>query len=902
MKFATNAQSLRSQRTIAILTAISVLMSLMVIYASPAQAHHPEIEAELQCDPASVVAWTATSWATGAQGTHSNIVIEVQTNGGGGWTEVGSGEFNAGNGYTFAGSFDSSPHEGDSVVVRARAVGPWSNGQGGGETRSASAIQVVDECEQVSSVSIGLTQECTMTADEGPKGIVSFDVTDPDSAVESIFIDGPGDFTASVSSGDGWQIVLLPGDYEWSVVYAEGSTGPDLSGEFTVGDDCLSCPIPGAIDLTPLGQLGSFDSPFFDPWRGPLAIETIPAGFYNITLASYDSHSEKDGQAQLLEIWALSSENFGGGWVSPFTPDLSESTNFEVYTNVGGGPVFVPELTELYGVHGYIGDDMSANSVAPVCAKFDPVVQEVDVEVTATSCLVDEQGQPVGDINITIDPDAAATVNVYSDAAKTDLVGTTESDGTIEDLAPGTYYWEAIPADGYELTGSAEGSVVIEDCDVTVQVGALCILDEDAGVGQIAVEISTPGAATVVIKNAADEVVDTLTQSGTVEVPEGATYTWEATASDGFALSGDTSGVLDIEECTRSIEVEVGGICEEDIPVLFWQVTPVNFDADEVTITWNDINPGDELYSSVEALSGSMVWPGAVIEDGVVVDWPGWIFVDNKWEQGSDGYENTRPTASVSFTVNPTVTLDVEYPGGEPTCDGPPGEIIVEKIVQGDGDKELEFTFETVGFNLADNTLAHGESSSSGDLLPGDGYAVSEVVPDGWSLIDASCDDGSPIDAIDLEVGETITCTFTNFEDEVSPSIVVSVDAVCDPDDDTQAIITATIPVADGATVVVRDSNDQVIATFTETGSVVVSDDAVYSWEATPGDGFEFAPGSESSGTLSVQDCVDELPFTGIDSDLLALLSIGLLGAGALLVLLTRQVATDGRGRHQRES
>jgi hypothetical protein len=45
--------------------------------------------------------------------------------------------------------------------------------------------------------------------------------------------------------------------------------------------------------------------------------------------------------------------------------------------------------------------------------------------------------------------------------------------------------------------------------------------------------------------------------------------------------------------------------------------------------------------------------------------------------------------------------------------------------------------------------------------LPGI-YAVSETAPSGWQLVSATCDDGSPVSAIDLEAGEHVTCTFTN--------------------------------------------------------------------------------------------------------------------------------------------
>jgi protein-disulfide isomerase len=60
-------------------------------------------------------------------------------------------------------------------------------------------------------------------------------------------------------------------------------------------------------------------------------------------------------------------------------------------------------------------------------------------------------------------------------------------------------------------------------------------------------------------------------------------------------------------------------------------------------------------------------------------------------------------------------------------------------------------------FNLTD-----GQTYQSGDVSTGDGYNASEMVPFGWGLSSATCDDGSSVDNIDVASGETVTCTFEN--------------------------------------------------------------------------------------------------------------------------------------------
>ena len=45
--------------------------------------------------------------------------------------------------------------------------------------------------------------------------------------------------------------------------------------------------------------------------------------------------------------------------------------------------------------------------------------------------------------------------------------------------------------------------------------------------------------------------------------------------------------------------------------------------------------------------------------------------------------------------------------------------------------------------------------------MPGT-YSVAELTLAGWDLTGTSCSDQSPVTAISLQPGETVTCTFTN--------------------------------------------------------------------------------------------------------------------------------------------
>ena len=99
------------------------------------------------------------------------------------------------------------------------------------------------------------------------------------------------------------------------------------------------------------------------------------------------------------------------------------------------------------------------------------------------------------------------------------------------------------------------------------------------------------------------------------------------------------------------------------------------------------------------------------------------------------------------------------------------GNIVVDKEVAAGSSTSTSFTFQTTGDGFDGFTLsASDEPHDSGDLNPGD-YSVYEVNPDGWEFQSVVCESsfGGTEDAADiqLEAGETVTCTFTNKEEEV---------------------------------------------------------------------------------------------------------------------------------------
>ncbi|MCP2029130.1 gliding motility-associated-like protein, partial [Flavobacterium sp. HSC-32F16] len=120
--------------------------------------------------------------------------------------------------------------------------------------------------------------------------------------------------------------------------------------------------------------------------------------------------------------------------------------------------------------------------------------------------------------------------------------------------------------------------------------------------------------------------------------------------------------------------VTATAICVNDVPYLDYVVTPVNFTpVNGVTIAWANAQNTVITTMTNLALSGRVLWPGVVVDgSGKGIDWPGWVFENNKWVQAADGFESLRPTVNLTISVNPSETIIVNYPPADPFCTARP--------------------------------------------------------------------------------------------------------------------------------------------------------------------------------------------------------------------------------------
>ena len=211
--------------------------------------------------------------------------------------------------------------------------------------------------------------------------------------------------------------------------------------------------------------------------------------------------------------------------------------------------------------------------------------------------------------------------------------------------------------------------------------------------------------------------------------------------------------------------------CDDNSPVTAIDVAP----GETVTCTFTNTKRGKIIVDKVTDPGGSSQsftftpsWSNSTfnLKDGDTPEDSGSLVPGtyNVSEGSESGWDLTSATCNDN---SPVTAIDVA-PGETVTCTFnnkiQRGNIIVDKVTDPGGSTQ-DFTF-TPSWSNSSFSLKDGDTpEDSGSLLPtseSDTYSVSEGPETGWDLTSASCDDGSPVNAIELAPGETVTCTFYN--------------------------------------------------------------------------------------------------------------------------------------------
>ncbi len=167
------------------------------------------------------------------------------------------------------------------------------------------------------------------------------------------------------------------------------------------------------------------------------------------------------------------------------------------------------------------------------------------------------------------------------------------------------------------------------------------------------------------------------------------------------------------------------------------------------TLTWVEAIEGDDF--DIRVVSVTEAGDTEHLSFSLVVTFLG--------GNDANGYAYEEPISSDELIVDGSNGNNITFFG---FCAITTGEIKVEKVTDPAGSTDtFDFTasWDGDGFSLSD-----GGSENSGPLEEGT-YSVAETVPDGWDLTSATCDNGDDPGAINLEIGDTIICTFMNQAD-----------------------------------------------------------------------------------------------------------------------------------------
>ena len=335
---------------------------------------------------------------------------------------------------------------------------------------------------------------------------------------------------------------------------------------------------------------------------------------------------------------------------------------------------------------------------------------------------------------------------------------------------------------------------------------------------------------------------------GTYSVTELAETGWDLTDTECVSSIGDT-------ETADSIELDAGETVTctftntKDGSITFEKVsdpadgTNFVFDPSE-NLSVEDFFLDDEASQTdgvEQSRTFSGLQPGTYSAAEVVPD--GWDLTELECVA-----TNANPTPGVAmygdddtFDLGEESDATVTIAAGEDwTCtftNTKDANIVVNKVTDPTDDTTSVFDFDAswLGDNdipETDFTLTNGASSDSGDLDPGD-YDVAELDTAGWDLTKTTCvssiGDTETADDIELDAGETVTCTFTNTKDAF-----IVIDKVTDPAGDTTLFgFDASWDTGDSPDIELTDADVPVSSGDLDPGTYSVAELSQTGWDLT---------------------------------------------------------------------
>jgi len=577
-----------------------------------------------------------------------------------------------------------------------------------GDVGTATASFVLDPGETVTCV-FNNTQGGSITVEKQ---------TDPDGSAQTFAF--TGDVVGTIGDDDSITVPVEPGSY--------------TSTESVIAGWDLTSIICDDTDST--GDIATATATF-----QVAAGEAVRCVFTNTGRGSIivEKQTEPDGSTQTFAFSGDAAGSISDGQ-QIIVNDLVPGT----YSSVEA----VPAGWDLTAIACDDGD--STGDLATATATFNLAAGEtvtcVFTNTQRGSIIVEKQTVPDG---------ATDVFNFSGDAA-----GNISDDQQIvvDDLVPGNYSSVESALTGWNLTGIAcddansSGNVASATANFVLDAGetVTCVFTNTQG-GSITVEKQTDPDGSAQTFDFSGDVAGTISDDGTITVPvEPGTWTSTETVIAGWDLTAivcdDDDSAGDIASATATFEVAAG----EAVRCVFTNTQRSTIVVVKETIGGEDTfdftsTTLDPASFSLTTVAGSASTSFGDLQPGAydVAE-----TVPAGWTLTSQTCDNGDAPASINLAAGETVTCTFVN-----TIDGSIS--IIKQALPDDTGTEFPFTGDLGNFSLSS-----GEFNTV--ILPPGVYSVGEQLPLGWSLESASCDDGSPVDAIDLAAGEDITCTFTN--------------------------------------------------------------------------------------------------------------------------------------------
>ena len=238
--------------------------------------------------------------------------------------------------------------------------------------------------------------------------------------------------------------------------------------------------------------------------------------------------------------------------------------------------------------------------------------------------------------------------------------------------------------------------------------------------------------------------------SGTYTVTEGLQPGWNLTAL--VCNDIDAGTTVDLATRTATIDLDLN----QDITCTFTNTKLGKIIVEKQTLP-NLSGQSFNFTASYDA-DGFSLTDGGQDDSGFLM--PGAYSVSETVPAGW----NLTNTSCTSSIADSETAGSLELDAGETiTCvftNTQKGHIVVNKVTNPGGSLQ-SFAFTAGGAGYSNFNLTDAATPNDQEVVPGS-YSVTEGALGGWDLDSATCDQGETPGNLDVEPGETVTCTFTN--------------------------------------------------------------------------------------------------------------------------------------------